>query len=210
MDTKNLSYEDLFKMYQKQNHRLEKIISVSDKQAKQLFELSSKLDKLSSTDSLTGIFNRRYLFEISKKIIAVSKREDKDISLAIIDIDNFKKINDTFGHYIGDQVIISFVNTIRNSIRKNDIFARLGGDEFIVLFQDTSLENALIICEKVKLAIAKEEIDKETMYTISIGVSQLDLSSEDIMNEALKKADNALYKSKKYGRNQINYVTNLL
>ena len=102
-----------------------------------------KLELLSITDSLTGLYNRRYFTEVSKHILDLAKRENKPLSVVMIDIDNFKNINDTYGHQVGDKALVSLSKRLMKCQRKSDIICRYGGEEFVILFPNTSLDGAV-------------------------------------------------------------------
>lgn len=170
-----------------------------------LAENVEELHKLSITDSLTNLYNRRYFFEVSENILAIALREKKVLSLLMIDIDHFKKINDTYGHHAGDFILIEFARDIEKIMRESDIFARVGGEEFTVLLSDTSSDGARVIAEKIRKATE----NKRFMYknisidiTVSIGISGLSLEIGS-MEELYKEADNQLYKAKESGRNRV-------
>lgn len=158
---------------------------------------------LSRHDPLTKIRNRRAFFELSEHIFSITKRTKQPLSLIMIDIDNFKKINDTYGHIIGDEILIHLVDSINTLIRKSDIFARFGGEEFIILLPETDLSGAVELCEKIRTYIENTSFsDGEVSihFTISIGTSEF--KDENLLRELIQKADGALYQSKLNGRNQ--------
>ena len=165
----------------------------------------SKLHKLSIIDSLTHVYNRRYFFEMAQNIISISERGDSIISLLMIDIDFFKKINDTYGHQAGDFILETLAANIKGLMRKSDIFARVGGEEFAVILHTNAPEGAKIVAEKIRKAIEKKDFiydDTFIKLTLSIGVAVADESTPTI--EALyKKADDQLYKAKETGRNRV-------
>jgi Amt family ammonium transporter len=146
-------------------------------------------------DSLTKAYNRNGLFK---------HLENKNIlyTLTIIDIDKFKNINDTFGHDIGDSVLIELSSLIMNNIRDNDIFARWGGEEFLIVFDNNNLEVTQNICEELRKKIEKFNFSTVKNITASFGVSNLRANSESF-DDALKRADKALYEAKNGGRNRI-------
>jgi two-component system cell cycle response regulator len=147
-------------------------------------------------DALTKLYNRRYFFEIAHKMFLTAKRENKPVTILMCDIDNFKNINDTYGHQTGDIIIQETAKIIQNSIKKNDIACRYGGEEFAVFLYDYNLTLATLIAEKIKKTIEFSTItDKENnkiRYTISIGISNKGNSLEDM----IKNADKMLYKAK--------------
>lgn len=175
------------------------------KRTKALEKNVAKLKKLATIDYLTNIPNRRYFFDLGEKIFALAKRDKKNLSLLLLDIDFFKKINDTYGHDTGDKVLKIVANTIKNNIRNSDILTRFGGEEFIVLLNETDINGAKNISLKIKDLIETfnyDNINKEIKTTVSIGISSI--KDEDInINDIIKRADIAMYKSKEKGRNTI-------
>jgi len=167
----------------------------------------SELRELSITDSLTKVYNRRYFFESTKILLSISKRENNNLSFLMIDIDYFKNVNDTYGHQIGDYVLIQLSKKIKSMIRDSDIFARLGGEEFGLVLNNTSLDNAKISAEKIRIAIEKMNFknnDEIIDITVSIGCSTINdviTTVEDLYKEADKK----LYLAKELGRNRVEY-----
>ncbi len=172
-----------------------------------LKEANEELIDMSHRDPLTHIYNRRYFAEQSAKLLSFSKRNDLPLTILILDIDKFKDINDNYGHFIGDEVIIKVAKTLEKHIRQSDIAARFGGEEFVMLLQDCDLENGQKVAEKTRLDIenafvilpTKEKIN----FTASFGVAEYD-QHQDTNNLELTvaRADTALYKSKENGRNQ--------
>ena len=171
----------------------------------ELEESISKLHILSMIDSLTGAYNRRHFLDTSKKLISLAKRDKTELSLLMIDIDYFKSINDTYGHGFGDLVLVELVKEIQGMIRDSDILARIGGEEFAILLHKTSLDDARLIAEKIRLAIeakifSMDEI--ELRISSSIGVSTLS-NQNNTIDILYNKADEKLYKAKRNGRNQV-------
>ncbi len=164
-----------------------------------------KLHRLSITDGLTKVYNRRYFFELSERMISLSKREHKAVSLLMLDIDHFKAINDTYGHQAGDTVLVAFAKKIQDMTRNSDLFARIGGEEFAVLLYDASLEDARAVAQNICNTIAAYDFfDKEQLIdvTVSIGVASMshDVDSLDTLQH---NADQRLYKAKESGRNCV-------
>lgn len=168
--------------------------------------LEFDLAKLAATDPLTGVPNRRYFLETAALELDRLKRFGAEASLVMIDLDHFKSVNDTYGHAAGDEALRCVGKACQNSVRKVDLLARLGGEEFAVLLSNTALTKALIVAERVRLAVAVTEFDAgggtPHRLTASVGVtqvSQLDRTVED----ALRRADGALYNAKSAGRNRV-------
>jgi len=208
--------EYLSSIIEKFNHgdkNFKKIIHCDDEIGlftKQFFEMKDQLDvdfdklrKLSITDPLTGIKNRRAFFEVSENFFKLANRKDLPLSLLILDIDLFKKVNDTYGHIIGDEILKFLVKQTNQTLRDSDIFARYGGEEFIILLPDTDLNGAIQVAEKIRKAIESTPYqgDVEVSITVSLGVAQL--QNEKILNKLIQRADEALYRAKEYGRNRV-------
>ncbi|MFK5891988.1 MAG: diguanylate cyclase [Pseudomonadota bacterium] len=172
-----------------------------------------ELKILASTDPMTKLYNRRYFSKISEHILNLAKRDDTYISIMMLDIDKFKNVNDTCGHKVGDDVIITLASSLQQFTRKSDIVCRFGGEEFLILLPKTNIDGAVVIAQNIREAVEslvvniecdeKPQGDKELKITVSIGVSQIN-NKEDINIEAsIKRADMALYKAKKSGRNRV-------
>lgn len=170
------------------------------------YESEVNLELISNTDPLTGVSNRRHFMPIIRKEIDRSQRFKHPISLIVLDIDNFKKINDQYGHLAGDAAICTLANICRTMARQIDIVARLGGDEFAILLLEVDLENALTIAERIRQAVEKNPIESfdsaRINFTVSIGVAEQ--SQENLSEEWLiEQADAAMYQAKIAGRNRI-------
>jgi len=173
---------------------------------KELEEKIKTLEKLAREDALTGIANRRFFYEKADALMEESKRTGSSLLLAVTDIDTFKQINDTYGHLVGDHVIIYTANILGTIIDDHSFLGRVGGDEFMMLFQGHSISSVL-----EKIHTVQEEIDREhnikgasVHFTISIGISKLEEGDKTI-DDVIQRADNNLYKAKNNGRNLIVY-----
>jgi len=162
-----------------------------------------KLEHLSKTDFLTDILNRRAFYKKADEMTKLSNRYGNDLGLLIFDIDYFKKINDKYGHNIGDIVLQKISKEVSSSIRDTDCFARFGGEEFIILLPNISKEQLLLFAEKIRKLIENIEIkytNKEKIkFTISIGVTVY--YKNDTIEKFIDRADIAMYESKEKGRN---------
>ncbi len=174
---------------------------------KDLEASKEELKLLASIDPMTKLYNRRYFSEISEDIFNVSKRTNNDLSLVMFDIDDFKSVNDTYGHHIGDKVIIGIANILLEQTRKSDIVCRFGGEEYIILLPDTDLESSMKIAKNIRELVERMVItydqDKQLQVTISVGVSMVELASDNDIEVAINKADNALYEAKRSGKNKV-------
>jgi diguanylate cyclase (GGDEF)-like protein len=180
-----------------------KILSEKNRLVEELddkYITASVMRSNSIIDPLTQIYNRRYFDDIFNKFYSAGKGNKQfDFSLMIIDIDHFKRFNDTYGHDVGDEVLKTVVNIIKNNLRKNDVFCRFGGEEFVILSED-SKEGAIKLAQKIN----KLEYESVEKITISIGVSFFNKGKT--MDEMIKEADENLYKAKENGRNQVVYI----
>ena len=172
--------------------------------AVELEKIQEQLRLLAMTDPLTGISNRRYFMSQVSEEFERTKRYGEPFSLMVIDIDNLKEVNDTYGHEAGDEVIRSFAKYCLTRLRSVDQFARIGGDEFILLLVQTSREKAKEVAVRLISGIEGLEIPtkkKSIHITVSIGLT----TSDDFLSveELIKRADMALYKAKNGGRNQV-------
>jgi diguanylate cyclase (GGDEF)-like protein/PAS domain S-box-containing protein len=168
-------------------------------------EAEEKLIRLATTDSLTGLVNRRVFMEKSQAELERAKRYNHPLSMMMLDIDHFKRVNDTYGHDAGDDVLQGLANIVLGVLRQVDCFARIGGEEFAVLLPDTDQDGAVNVAERVREAVEKTSIvsrSGELFITISIGVSTLSGNIDDL-ERMLKTADVALYASKRNGRNMV-------
>lgn len=160
---------------------------------------------LAYTDSLTKVYNRHFLNITLQNEIDNYTRSSVPMSIILMDIDRFKRINDTFGHDAGDKVLCRVAEVVKKTIRKSDLLFRYGGEEFVIFLRDANLENARQVAEKIRKNIEGTAItinDDETLFcTSSFGVSQY--SPTQTLNDLFKKTDEALYRSKASGRNTV-------
>ncbi len=166
-----------------------------------LEDKNKKYEVMASTDPLTGLYNRYRFSEFYQSSYVAMQQRHNDLSLVLLDIDFFKRINDTYGHNIGDQVLIQVTHVLLRTLRNIDIVCRWGGEEFIVLLPAASLASASIIAEKLRISIETLEIDMVGSVTASFGVSQV--LKGDEMRDAIDRADKALYLAKNSGRNCV-------
>jgi diguanylate cyclase (GGDEF)-like protein len=160
-----------------------------------------ELELLAVTDPLTTLINRRKFNELLCYEIERNQRYQADLSLIMCDIDHFKKINDSFGHDVGDNALVIFSEEIRKNIRDVDIFARWGGEEFMILMPNVKLADANSVAEKLRKVIEETSIKAIDTLTASFGVTNFNAS--DTMESFIKRADEALYQAKDKGRNTV-------
>lgn len=166
--------------------------------------MEKNLIRLSTTDNLTGAYNRHKMVEELESEVSRSARYDHDLSLIMLDIDHFKQVNDNFGHEVGDKALKNVSEIIECIKRETDIFSRWGGEEFLLLLPDTDLEGGIIIAERIRAAVEKYEFESAGKITVSMGVSTF---KKDKHNTTLfiRDADDALYEAKNNGRNRVEY-----
>ncbi len=148
--------------------------------------LNENLERVSSADVQTGAYNRRYFYDIAENIISISKREKKSITLAIIYIDKYKNIIETYGEEKSNNILQTFVHTITKNIRESDVFVRFDEEEFVLLFPNTCLDQALVISEKLRKSVENSVSHDHLKFTISIGISEYIISNDNI-NITLKR-----------------------
>ena len=158
--------------------------------------------RMATTDPMTGLYSRNVFNIILEKEIIQSIRYKKTLSLLMIDIDDFKIINDSYGHQEGDSVIIDIVEIINTQIRKADIFARYGGEEFAIVMPETDVEEAANVAERIRSDVFNKVKREATRVSVSIGIGKLSKSINSTYG-LVKSADNALYIAKKNGKNCI-------
>lgn len=149
------------------------------------------------TDELTGFVNRWFLSEFLRKVMKSSIRYGHSLTLAIIDLDFFKQVNDNFGHAAGDAVLKGIAEIIKDNIRSSDVVSRYGGDEFIIVFSSTKIADAKIVMERMKTVVAEHDFGGGVRSGISYGLAELK-GKHRMAEDLIKDADDALYKSKKH------------
>lgn len=167
--------------------------------------LYAEVQTLAMTDELTGLYNRRQLFQIALEEIKKAQENSVPLSLVIVDLDEFKLVNDTYGHVVGDEVVIEVANRCRQHARKTDSLGRYGGDEFIILLTDTELSAAAMVAERLRMMIQDVPVKTsggDVYITASLGVAAVSQDSTDLVS-LLIRADKSLYAAKQSGRNQV-------
>lgn len=170
-------------------------------QKEELKEYIKIVEELSATDKLTQISNRLKLDTILEHEYERFKREKEPFSVIIMDLDDFKSVNDTYGHASGDKVLIDFAEILKNSIRASDVCGRWGGEEFLAILPKTNIEQALFVAEKIRADFTQVEFDGIGKCTCSFGVSEA--LSSDTIDTLLMRADDALYQAKREGKNRV-------
>ncbi|MFW2364874.1 MAG: HDOD domain-containing protein [Desulforhopalus sp.] len=198
----NLSYEQLVLELQESKEKAERF-------ANELREANVQLEQLASRDGLTNLYNHRYFQDILGQEIARSKRYGRPLSLIMFDIDFFKKVNDTYGHPAGDQVLVNLAEAISNAVRPNDIIARYGGEEFAVILPETNRTGMKVFAERMRRCVEGVTTTVKgspIKVTISGGGTEFSPDSGVSQQDLLDSADRGLYMSKENGRNRITIV----
>ncbi len=159
---------------------------------------NNQLRALSNTDMLTGSYNRRYFYDNAKRLLEDAKAQERDLYLLMLDLDHFKDVNDTYGHDIGDKVLISFAHTCQKILRNDDMFVRYGGEEFVILLATAEKETAINIAKRINKEVRETSFNvaSELRVTVSIGIAHTSYEIEAL----LSSADKALYSAKESGR----------
>jgi len=177
--------------------------------ALELKRSNEKLVVLSDTDPLTRLYNRRFLMEELERKLLWAKHNTQCLSLIVLDIDNFKKINDTFGHQNGDLVIISVAEVSRKKMRGHDIVARYGGEEFVIILPETPLSDAVLVAERLRKSVQAKCFPppmEVLTVTVSLGVATFPSALVNSIDSLFKQADEALYLAKHRGRNRVEVI----
>ncbi len=173
---------------------------------KELIETNRRLELLSITDGLTKLNNHRFFQDELARAFEESQRYERPLSLTMIDIDFFKKVNDTHGHAVGDEVLKAVARLFKDSVRSTDLVARYGGEEFAVMMPETDLADAIAFAEKIRALVEQTPMDTQAgplKATISLGVASVPRTRLRSPKELIVVADKALYRAKKSGRNQV-------
>lgn len=163
----------------------------------------ARLRRLATTDPLTGLSNRRHFFERGAQELRRAARYRRPLALLMLDIDHFKSVNDRYGHEAGDAVLRDLAERLRAGLRTSDLAGRIGGEEFAVLLPETTAEQAELLAERLRAAIAADPLGPDLGITVSLGVALAVPASEETLDPVLRRADAALYRAKAGGRNQV-------
>jgi len=205
----NLQYEQLYRESKKLVMELEQKNRQLDLLTKEILEKNKKLHEMADRDGLTNLYNHRYFMDYLEHQIQQWRRSKTPLSMIMMDIDHFKKINDTYGHQSGDIILKELSAILLNSIRRSDMAARYGGEEFTIILNVTNLAGAAIFAEKLRLRIAEKTFTtmdgKKINVTVSLGVATI-MPAIDSAEKLIEAADRLLYYSKKAGRNRVSVL----
>jgi diguanylate cyclase (GGDEF)-like protein len=177
-----------------------------EKKQKELSEANAQLEQFAETDQITQLYNRHYFFQVSQHFWEESRRYKLPMVAMMMDIDNFKSVNDTYGHLFGDYVLQQLSARLRTNTRKSDILARYGGEELILLASNTDMLTGLVLAERLRSSVAAEPFvmgSCSANVTISVGVSGTEMAEFESFDALLESSDSALYGAKRAGRNCI-------
>jgi diguanylate cyclase (GGDEF)-like protein len=213
------AYRDAFLQNQRVEEAREKLVLLNESLEKMVAERTEalqeevtkrriaqeKLRQLAITDGLTKVFNHRYFMEMGRREFVRVKRYSRQLSLVMMDLDHFKRTNDTYGHKVGDQVLQAVAQICLKSFRKVDIFARIGGEEFAALLPETGMEQAWMAAERLRRSVSSTVLrtnGKDLRLTLSLGVAAVSDQTKDF-EHLLRMADTALYAAKRNGRDRV-------
>jgi diguanylate cyclase (GGDEF)-like protein len=166
-------------------------------------EAARQAQAIAETDQLTGIANRRRTTSEIVRAVLAARRDDRSLAVAVFDVDHFKRVNDTYGHHAGDEVLKRVANVAANALRAGDMVGRFGGEEFVIILPDTTTQTAMLIAERVRSSIAKS--GSTPRVTVSMGIAEL--AEGETGESLLRRADEALYVAKRAGRNTLRSAT---
>ncbi|MGB9807959.1 MAG: diguanylate cyclase [Thermosulfidibacteraceae bacterium] len=164
-------------------------------------KLQEKLEDLLKRDPLTGIYNRRVLDEEVSMLLNLAKRYNRNLSFVMLDLDNFKSVNDFYGHEVGDEVLKELVRVVKKRLRSSDVFLRFGGEEFLIVLPETDNEGAMKLAEDVRKAIENHTGFPCGRLTVSVGVTSY--REGDTLDSIIIRVDEAMYNSKRRGKNRV-------
>ncbi len=169
--------------------------------------LLGRMKQQANIDSLTGLFNRRFLVDYSRKVLAIARRRSHPVGVIMLDLDHFKSFNDVFGHEMGDRILRQFAKTVTASMRETNLAARYGGEEFVVILPDTSVQSCFLVAERIRKAVLTMVVPSNNekplpQLTVSMGVAAFPEHGKSL-EEVIHAADKALYESKRGGRNRV-------
>jgi len=204
---KSGAYDYIPKAYLTYEHLIKSLVNAREKWnlLKESERLQEELAHMAMYDALTDILSRRALLEQAEVERQRTRRYDRDLSILMVDIDHFKKVNDTYGHLTGDAVLKKVAQILKKQTRRSDFVGRYGGEEFLIILPETRLNKALILAEKLRMGVADLTIPANGQVlkglTVSIGVTEYE--ADPTVDEFISRSDKWLYAAKENGRNQV-------
>jgi two-component system cell cycle response regulator len=202
----NLQYEQMYRELMSKADELDVMNKKLNALTEELSLKNAALADLAARDGLTDLYNHRYFQEFLRKHVHQSRRYERPLGIVLLDIDNFKSLNDTYGHQVGDQVLKELAGILKESVRKSDILARYGGEEFTIIMPETDTQGAFAAAEKIRCRVMERKFlasaGKAIQFTVSLGVAQLAESMEGA-TELMGAVDKSLYQAKRSGRNCV-------
>ena len=177
-----------------------------ERKQKELSDANLRLEQVAATDQTTTLYNRYYFFQVAQHIWEEYKRYRRPATLMMLDLDNFKEINDTYGHLFGDYVLRETAGRLKARTRRVDILARYGGEEFVLLAPNTDTETGLVLAERLRTAVAGARFEQgknSIQVTVSVGLSSTELQEFSSFQDLLEASDQALYSAKRSGKNCV-------
>jgi diguanylate cyclase (GGDEF)-like protein len=171
--------------------------------------MEAEFRRQANTDLLTGVYNRRMLYTLAEPSLELARRHNLPLAVGMIDLDNFKHVNDKYGHAVGDQVLKALCSSVQKQIRGADIFGRFGGEEFLIVLPETSVDGAVFLVERIRKSIEEHPFvinDLPVSLTISVGVAGFVQGKDQIIDNLIDRADQALYQAKNDGKNRVSVL----
>jgi len=187
------------------NLTVAKIIREREDLRRQLEEKNAQLEQMAATDPLTGLHNRRYFSGVLDQMFATAQRYDQELACVMIDLDQYKKLNDTYGHQIGDELLVCAGKVIRSNMRRMDVAARYGGDEFVLLLPQATTQEAAHAAGRIReeFRVASAAVLKGNGVTMSVGIASVKTQQVVSADQLVAQADAALYRAKEAGKNRV-------
>lgn len=195
--------QDLLQQYDRQLKRLDKITRISDRYQRNLLELNDQLRQAAHRDPLTGLANRRQLMERLHDEQARCRRGQPAFALAMLDVDHFKRINDTYGHDTGDRVLCRLADTLAGQLRSQDLCARWGGEEFVLLLPHTAMEPAGALLKRIMTAVRELVMDDLVSLQLTISAGLAIHQASESLDDTIRRADQELIRAKQAGRDRL-------
>jgi two-component system cell cycle response regulator len=207
---KNLTVAKLRTENESLRMSLEKALADVQQTNQQLEDSLRRVEQMAATDPLTGLYNRRHFARVIEMLFAESQRHSHDLSAAMIDLDGYKQLNDTFGHAVGDQLLVLTGKIIQANLRRNDVAARYGGDEFVLLLPHATAAESATVVDRIRnefKSASSQMLKRPNGVTMSIGIASHSICRPASADQLMSSADIALYASKEAGRDRVTCAT---